>query len=133
HRGASLLAALCAFIGCAIQLFACLFHVVPRYVSIIQIEPLQSMALAFLKLNARAFNVGLIFFGIYGLLTGYLIFRSALMPRFAAVLLTFGGVAYVTNSFAAIVAAPLSPYVLLLPALGEGALVLCLLAALRRT
>lgn len=44
-------------------------------------EQLQALAVLFLKLNQYAFNIDLVFYGMWCILTGYLIFRSTLLPR----------------------------------------------------
>ena len=57
---------------------------------------MQALALMFLKLNGRAFNIYLVFFGFYCLLIGYLIFRSTFLPRILGVLMAFAGLGYLT-------------------------------------
>lgn len=50
-----------------------------------------------LKLNVRASNNGSVFFGFYFLLIGYLVFRSAFLPRILGVLMMLAGVAVLTS------------------------------------
>ena len=56
-------------------------------------------------------------FGIYNILTGYLIIRSTFLPRLFGVWWAIAGVGYLINSFAIILApdfaALLSPWILL--------------------
>jgi hypothetical protein len=59
-------------------------------------EQLQALALMFLKVNAYAFNIDLVFFGLWCILTGYLIFRSTFLPRVLGVLLAISGLGLVT-------------------------------------
>ena len=59
-------------------------------------EQLQSLALMFLKLNAYAFKIDLVFFGFWCILTGYLIFRSTFLPRVLGVLVAISGLGWVT-------------------------------------
>jgi hypothetical protein len=59
-------------------------------------EQLQALALMLLKLNAYAFNIDLVFFGLWCILTGYLIFRSTFLPRVLGVLLAISGLGLVT-------------------------------------
>ena len=58
-------------------------------------EQLQALALLFLKLNAYAFDIYLVFFGLWCVLTGYLIFRSTFLPRVLGVLLAISGLGWV--------------------------------------
>jgi hypothetical protein len=51
----------------------------------------QALAMVFLKLNAHAFDVDLAFFGLWCVLTGYLILRSTFLPRILGVLLAIDG------------------------------------------
>ena len=50
----------------------------------------------FLKLNGLAFDTYLIFFGLWCVLTGYLIFRSTFLPRVLGALLTIDGLGWMT-------------------------------------
>jgi hypothetical protein len=57
-------------------------------------QQLQSLAFVFLKLNAYAFDVHIMFFGLWCVLTGYLIFKSTFLPRTLGVLLTISGLGW---------------------------------------
>jgi hypothetical protein len=50
----------------------------------------------FFKLYAQAYNIGLVFFGFYCLLIGYLILRSTFLPRILGVLMVFAALAWLT-------------------------------------
>jgi hypothetical protein len=65
-------------------------------------------------------------FGIYCLLIGYLIFRSAFLPRVLGVLMAFGGLAWLTFLSPSL-ARSLAPFNMLPGVIGEGALTLWLL------
>ncbi len=71
-----------------------------------------------LKLSAQAFYIYLVFFGFWCVLIGYLIFRSAFMPRLLGVLETFAGLCWLTFLWPPL-AHYLSPYNQGLAALGE--------------
>jgi hypothetical protein len=45
----------------------------------------------FLKINDYGAAIGLIFFGVYALLKGYLLYRSTFVPRTLGVLTALGG------------------------------------------
>lgn len=83
-------------------------------------EQLQSLALIFLKGNGAAFNLYLAFFGFCCLLGGYVIWRSAFLPRILGLLLALAGVGYATYLWPPLAKA-LYPYNL---ALGIGELLL---------
>jgi hypothetical protein len=91
---------------------------------------LQTIAQVFLNDGAE-FKVGMVFFGLHVASIGYLMFRSALVPRVIGAVLVAGGASYIISSFAYFVApavgARLSPLVIPIAILGEGSLTLWLL------
>ena len=95
-------------------------------------DPQQVHTLAYLSLRLHGFGfaIGLIFFGCFLVLLGYLIYRSGYLPRGIGVLLVVGGLGYLTNSFAQLLApalaASLLPWVLLPAFLAELGLALWL-------
>jgi len=102
-RTVSLLAAFLGLVGCAIKTFGRLFYIAPllllggaRYLSVFNEEQLQALALLFLKVNNQAAAIGLVFFGFYELLKGYLIVRSTFLPRFLGVLSILAGLGLLT-------------------------------------
>jgi hypothetical protein len=94
--------ALCAvLICCAMQALTGLLYLAPLLVlqggsGLSAFTPAQVQALAFalLKVNGQAFNVDLVFFGLWCVLSGYLMFRSTFMPRMLGVLLMIDGVGW---------------------------------------
>jgi hypothetical protein len=100
NRSLSLLAAFVSLVGCAIGPLS-LFHLVPFHIN------------------------PLVFFGFYCLLIGYLIFRSAFLPRILGVLMAFAGLGWLTF-LSPPLANYLSPYNFFPGILGEGALTLWL-------
>src|SRR5262249_19144578 len=80
-------------------------------------EQLQAIALLFLQLRAQVDALSLVLFGIYDILTGYLIVRSTFLPRMLGVLLAIAGFGYLINTFASVLApdfaARLSPWILI--------------------
>lgn len=79
-----------------------------------------------LKVRPWGVDIGFVCFGVYCLLIGYLIFRSALLPRIAGALMSSGGLGYLTF-LSQPLANYLSPYNLVPSILGEGALTVWLL------
>ena len=94
--------------------------------SVFTVEQLQALALLLLKLQAQAYNIGLVFFGFYCILIGYLIFRSLFLPRILGALMVFAGLGWLTF-LSPPLANHLSPYILAPGLLGEGSLTLWLL------
>ena len=98
NRSLSLLAAFFSLVGCAIGAVSCLFYLAPlvvlggaQYLSVFKVEQLQALAFIFLKLHTQAFNIGIVFFGFYCLLIGYLILRSTFLPRILGAGMVFAG------------------------------------------
>jgi len=77
----------------------------------------------FLELNSQAANIYLVFFGFYDLLIGYLIIRSAFLPRILGWLMALAGLGWLTF-LSPPFANYLSPYNLVLGFLAELALML---------
>jgi len=99
----SLLAAFFSLVGCAIQAFGSLFQVAPLavlegspYLNVFKADQLQAVALMFIKLNVQATYIYLVFFGLFNLLIGYLIFKSTFLPRFLGVLMALSGLGWLT-------------------------------------
>jgi hypothetical protein len=133
NRSLSLLAAFFSLVGCAILAFASLFQLAPlvvlggsQYLSVFRVEQLRALALMFLELNTQAGNICVVFFGVYCLLIGYLIFRSAFLPRILGVLMALAGLGWLTF-LSPPLANYLSPYILILGFLAELSLMLWLL------
>jgi hypothetical protein len=133
NRSLSLLAAFFSLVGCAILAFSSLFQLAPlvvlggsQYLSVFRVEQLRALALMFLELNTQAGNICVVFFGVYCLLIGYLIFRSAFLPRILGVLMALAGLGWLTF-LSPPLANYLSPYILILGFLAELSLMLWLL------
>jgi hypothetical protein len=96
-RGLSRLAAFFSLMGCAIQTIGALFEIAPLAAlkSSPGPETLQ-LAATFLDLHRTANDKGLVFFALYCLLLGLLVFRSSFLPRFLGVLLMAAGVGWLS-------------------------------------
>jgi hypothetical protein len=102
-RSVSLLAACLSLVGIAIKTFSRLFYLAPllvlggaSYLSVFNAEQLQALALLLLKVNDQGAAIGLVFFGLYAVLKGYLIIRSTFLPRILGVLAVFAGLGLLT-------------------------------------
>ncbi|MBV9134522.1 MAG: DUF4386 domain-containing protein [Chloroflexi bacterium] len=103
NRTIALLATFVMLVGCAIQALAALVYLAPLVIlqpasslSNFDTSQLQSLALVFANLSTATFQVYLIFFGLWCVLTGYLIFKSTFLPRILGALLVLDGVAWMT-------------------------------------
>jgi len=126
NRSLSLLAVFFALMACAMQALTSLLYLAPLLIlqggssfSAFTSEQLQTLALMFLKLNQYAFNIDLVFYGLWCVLTGYLIFRSTFLPRILGVLLAIGGLGYVTYLYPPLAYHLFMPYLATTSALGE--------------
>lgn len=124
--------------GTAIEAVSQLCYVAPlvflkgQYLKVFAQEQLQAQSYACFQLQAVGFNIALVFFGCYGVAIGYLIFRSALLPRIIGLFMMIGGTCYIVNSFANFIAPvfakSLVPYILIPSGLAELSFCLWLLA-----
>ncbi|MBV8529972.1 MAG: DUF4386 domain-containing protein [Candidatus Eremiobacteraeota bacterium] len=136
-KSLSLLAAFFSLVGIAIGGGAALAHLAPllllkaAYMTAFTTAQLQAMALFALRLHANGYLVALVFFALYEIVLGYLIFASSFFPRVLGVLVALGGLAFFVNSFALFLAPAvgnaLNSYLLALDGLGEISLTLWLL------
>jgi hypothetical protein len=133
NKSLSLLAALISLVGCAILAFASVFQLAPlvvlggsQYLSVFKVEQLRALASLFLELYGQGVSICFVFFGVYCLLIGYLIFKSSFLPRILGVLMAFAGLGWLTFLIPPL-ADYLSPYNLVLGFLAELALMLWLL------
>jgi hypothetical protein len=122
----SSLAAFVILVGCAIQAITSLFYLAPLLIlqsgsslSAFTPEQLQALALMFVKLNNYANDIYLVFFGLWCILTGYLIFRSTFLPRILGVLLAISGLGWVTYLYPPLAYHLFIPYIAAASALGE--------------
>jgi Domain of unknown function (DUF4386) len=100
-RTVSLLAACFGLIGCTIKTLSRLFFFAPllvlggaRYLSVFDPKQLQALAFLFLRVNYTAETIAMVFFGLYALVKGYLVFRSSFLPRALGVLSSVGGLGW---------------------------------------
>ncbi|MGA2859496.1 MAG: DUF4386 domain-containing protein [Candidatus Sulfotelmatobacter sp.] len=126
NRSLSSLAAFVILVGCAIQAIASLFFLAPLLIlqggssfSAFTAEQLQALALMFVKLNNYTNDINLVFFGLWCILAGYLIFRSTFLPRILGVLLAIDGLGWVTYLYPPLAYHLFIPYIAAASALGE--------------
>jgi hypothetical protein len=122
----SSLAAFVILVGCAIQALTSLFYLAPLIIlqggsswSAFTAEQLQALALMFVKLNSYANDIYLVFFGLWLILIGYLIFRSTFLPRILGVLVAISGLGWVTYLYPPLAYYLFLPYIVVASAVGE--------------
>lgn len=131
NRTLSLSAAYFSLTGCVIQACALAFHLLPLlflgdqpYLKAFKPDQLQALAMVFLTLYGRTYNISLVFFAFYLLQIGYLVIRSTFLPRW------LGGLVMLGAGWLVFLYPPLAralwPY-LILSSVGEMTLVLWLL------
>jgi hypothetical protein len=133
NRSISLLAAFVMLMGCTMWAISSLFFVAPLLVlqgkyplGAFAPEQLQALAVMLLKLNVQAYQIGLVFFGFWCALIGYLILKSSFLPRIIGVLEVLAGLGYLTFLWRPLEQF-LDPYNLALAGPGEISLLLWLL------
>jgi hypothetical protein len=100
-RTVALLAVCLSVVGCAIQGMGSVFRAAPSvvldggtYLRAFNVEQLQAMGLMSLQLSVQATHVHLVFFGMFNLSIGYLIFRSGFLPRALGVMMAVSGLGW---------------------------------------
>ena len=101
RRSISVLATFVILVGCAVQAVTAVLYVAPFLVlqggsalGAFAPSQLQGLAYLFFRLNGQANNTYLVFFGLWCVLIGYLIFKSTFMPRILGVLLMISGLGW---------------------------------------
>jgi len=69
------------------------------YLNTFQPNQLATLSLLSLNLQAQGYGIGLVFFGFYCLIIGFLILKSSLLPQVLGVLYATAGLCYLINSF----------------------------------
>jgi tetratricopeptide (TPR) repeat protein len=94
NKGLALLTASFSLLSCVIVALGSLFHIAAmfllrgaQYLNILTVKPLPDLVLMCLRLRAQAYSISLVFFGLYCLLSVYLLFKSAFLPRVARALM----------------------------------------------
>ncbi len=69
------------------------------YLSTFQQSQLATLSLLSLNIQSQGYAIGLVFFGIYCILIGFVIYKTNAMPRVIGVLYAIAGLCYLINSF----------------------------------
>jgi hypothetical protein len=132
NRTLALLAAFFSLVGCVVQAVGSVFQLAPLVLlsgnqsSAFNVQQLQAMAQTFLNLNVQAGYVGIVFFGLFDIAIGLLIWRSTFLPRILGVPMVVAGLTWL-----AFLSPPLANYLVtpiqVIGFLAEAALMLWLL------
>jgi hypothetical protein len=69
------------------------------YLNTFQPNQLATLSLLSLNIQSQGYAIGLVFFGFYCLIVGYVIYKSKFLPRIFGILYVFTGLCYLVNSF----------------------------------
>jgi hypothetical protein len=126
NRRVSLFAVFVILVGCAMQALTSVLYVAPMLIlnagsslTALTAEQLDAVAYMFVRLNGYAFNTYLVFFGLWCVLIGFLIFRSTFMPKILGVLLAISGLGWMMYLVPPIAVRLFIPYIAGASALGE--------------
>jgi hypothetical protein len=127
RKDIALLAAFFGLVGTAVFATSELFYLAPslilggdEYLKTFDPGQLNTLALLSFKLFTYGGVMFTVFYGVAWVLRGYLIFRSAYLPKFLGVLMTVGGLAFIVRNFLLALAPSYAPGILLLLMLPGG-------------
>jgi hypothetical protein len=110
------------------QLHPLLIYGNAGYLRSFQPSQLAVLSTIALQVQSQGYAIGLVFFGFYCIIIGYLIYKTSFIPKILGVLYAFAGLCYILNSFIMFLsrgfANPLFPYILFPAFIGE--LLVCL-------
>jgi hypothetical protein len=102
----ALVAAFIELTGCVIKTLSRVFYITPLFLlsgttafGAFNPEQLRALALVLLKINDRGAGLALAFFGVSGVLNGYLIYRSTFLPRFLGIAVMIGSAGWLRFFF----------------------------------
>ena len=111
--------------GCVMQAVTAVLYIAPLLVlqggsslSALTTGQLQSLAAIFLKLNGYAFDIQTVYFGLWCVLTGYLIYKSTFLPKILGILFAIAGMGWSLYLFPPF-AVSIFPVIAALSAMGE--------------
>ena len=70
-----------------------------KYLNTLQPTQLATLSLLSLNIQAQGYAIGLVFFGFYCLIIGFVIYKSQMIPKILGVLYIIAGLGYLINSF----------------------------------
>ena len=135
-RTLSRIAAYFGVAGCVIQSCAALFRIAPLTVLLAgqsaigsKKDQVDTLAYLLFKLYAPAYSIALVFFAVFGVVIGYLAYKSTFLPRLIGGLMMLSGFGWLTFLWPPLAMLLWPKVQMALAALGEGSLMLWLLIA----
>jgi hypothetical protein len=105
------------------QLHPLLIYGNTNYLQAFQPSQLAILSSIALKVQSQGYAIGLVFFGFYCIIIGYLIFKTGVIPKMLGILYALAGLCYILNSFIMFLSHgfgnPLFPYILFPAFIGE--------------
>jgi uncharacterized protein DUF4386 len=99
----ALVATILGLIGCAVSAGGAVFHFAPllvlkgdAYLGAFDPGQLAALALLALKLGAQVNTIALVFFGLFQIAIGYVMFQATFLPKILGVLILVAGVGWLT-------------------------------------
>lgn len=140
HKRSTILAIFFVIISNAVFAINILYQLYPllifgnkAYLSVFQPGQLAALSAMALDVQSQGYAIGLVFFGFYCIIMGYLIFKTLYIPKILGILYAIAGLCYIINSFTMFLsrgfANPLFPYILFPSFIGEAAVCLWLIFA----
>jgi hypothetical protein len=134
NRSLALIATFFSLIGIAAGTVGGLFNVAPLtilhnapHLGAFSTQQLDQLAMLSVNLGGQAVNIGIVFFGFYCLLIGWLIVKSTFLPSILGTGMMLAGLGWLSFIYPPLATA-LMPFNLMTGGLGEGALTVWLLA-----
>lgn len=101
------------------------------YLHTFQQNQLATLSLLSLNIQAQGYGIGLVFFGFYCIIIGFIIFKTNAIPKIIGVAYAIAGICYLINNFTMFLSKgfvnPLFIYLAIPIFIGELSLCLCLL------
>ena len=104
NRSLALIAALFSYLGCAVQIFGRIFELAALVVlkngplsHAFNVEQVQAAATLSLVLYNQVFSISFLLFAFFEMTFGYLMFRSAFVPRFIGLSWMLSGLVWLTT------------------------------------
>lgn len=124
NKSVARVALIFGLVGCTIKTLSRLFFAAPLlvlngapYLGVFDAAQLNALAMLFLRVNYTAETMAMVFFGLEGLLQGYLVFTSTFLPRVLGIISVVGGLGWMTYLYEPL-AAQIVPAILGVAVLG---------------